>query len=161
MSDKDPGAFRIISEVADDIDVPQHVLRYWETRFPQIKPMKRAGGRRYYRPEDIALVRAIRALLYDRGFTIKGVQRILKEQGVRGVMADDDAAMGEGIAVSAQPKPVAKAVQSPLPGMENDSLDEKPAREPVFARAQETRLALIEIMAGLAECRRLLAVARG
>ena len=158
MSDKDPGAFRIISEVADDIDVPQHVLRYWETRFPQIKPMKRAGGRRYYRPDDIALVRAIRALLYDRGFTIKGVQRILKEQGARGLIAGDNAEMGETIAAPASPARAAEARQSPLPGLENDSPDD--ART-VFAPAQETRLALTEIMAGLAECRRLLAVARG
>ena len=80
--DKDPEAFRIISEVADDLDVPQHVLRFWESRFPQIKPMKRGGGRRYYRPDDIDLLRGIRHLLYGEGYTIRGVQRILREQGV-------------------------------------------------------------------------------
>jgi DNA-binding transcriptional MerR regulator len=79
--DKSPDAFRTISEVADELDVPQHVLRFWESRFPQIKPMKRAGGRRYYRPEDVDLLRGIRHLLYGEGYTIRGVQRILREQG--------------------------------------------------------------------------------
>jgi len=79
--DKAPDAFRTISEVADDLDVPQHVLRFWESRFPQIRPMKRAGGRRYYRPDDVDLVRGIRHLLYGEGYTIRGVQRILREQG--------------------------------------------------------------------------------
>ncbi|WP_181707179.1 MerR family transcriptional regulator [Chthonobacter rhizosphaerae] len=84
--DKSPDAFRTISEVAEDLDLPQHVLRFWETRFSQIRPMKRGGGRRYYRPDDVELLRGIRHLLYGEGYTIKGVQRILKEQGVRFVM---------------------------------------------------------------------------
>lgn len=84
--DKSPDAFRTISEVATELDLPQHVLRFWETRFSQIKPMKRGGGRRYYRPEDVELLCGIRHLLYGEGYTIKGVQRILKEQGVRFVM---------------------------------------------------------------------------
>ena len=79
--DKAPDAFRTISEVADELDIPQHVLRFWESRFPQIKPMKRAGGRRYYRPDDVDLLRGIRHLLYGEGYTIRGVQRILREQG--------------------------------------------------------------------------------
>ena len=79
---KAPEAFRTISEVAEDLDLPQHVLRFWETRFTQIKPMKRGGGRRYYRPEDVDLLRGIRVLLYSEGFTIRGVQRVLKEKGV-------------------------------------------------------------------------------
>ena len=79
---KAPDAFRTISEVAEDLDLPQHVLRFWETRFAQIKPMKRGGGRRYYRPEDVDLLRGIRLLLYGEGFTIRGVQRLLKEKGV-------------------------------------------------------------------------------
>ena len=83
--DKAPDAFRTISEVADDLDVPQHVLRFWETRFAQIKPMKRSGGRRYYRPEDVNLLRGIRHLLYGQGYTIRGVQRILREQGIKTV----------------------------------------------------------------------------
>ena len=79
--DKAPDAFRTISEVADEIDVPQHVLRFWESRFTQIKPMKRGGGRRYYRPDDVDLLRGVRHLLYGEGYTIRGVQRILRDEG--------------------------------------------------------------------------------
>ena len=79
--DKAPDAFRTISEVADEIDVPQHVLRFWESRFIQIKPMKRGGGRRYYRPDDVDLLRGVRHLLYGEGYTIRGVQRILRDEG--------------------------------------------------------------------------------
>ena len=87
MMDKAPDAYRTISEVAEDLDLPQHVLRFWETRFGQIKPLKRGGGRRYYRPDDVELLKGIRHLLYKEGYTIKGVQRILKEQGVKAVQA--------------------------------------------------------------------------
>ena len=80
---KSPGAFRTISEVSNDLEVPPHVLRFWETKFPQIKPLKRGGGRRYYRPEDVALLRQIRQLLYNDGYTIKGVQRLLKEGALK------------------------------------------------------------------------------
>src|SRR5258706_2339431 len=83
---KSPEAFRTISEVAADLDVPQHVLRFWETKFATVKPLKRGGGRRYYRPDDLDLLRGIRSLLYSDGFTIKGVQKILREQGPRTVM---------------------------------------------------------------------------
>ena len=76
---KSAGAFRTISEVAEELDLPQHVLRFWETKFPQIKPMKRGGGRRYYRPEDIQLLDRIRRWLYEDGYTIKGVQKLLKD----------------------------------------------------------------------------------
>ena len=76
---KSPDAFRTISEVAADLNVPQHVLRFWETKFSQIKPLKRGGGRRYYRPEDVDLLRRIRTLLYSEGYTIKGVQKVLRE----------------------------------------------------------------------------------
>ena len=79
--EKSPDAFRTISEAAEELDVPQHVLRFWETRFAQIKPMKRAGGRRYYRPDDLDLLKGIRSLLYSEGYTIRGLQRILKEEG--------------------------------------------------------------------------------
>ena len=81
--DKAPDAFRTISEVADELDIPQHVLRFWESRFSQIKPMKRAGGRRYYRPDDVDLLRGIRHLLYGEGYTIRGVQGILRERGAK------------------------------------------------------------------------------
>ena len=96
--DKAPDAFRTISEVADDLDIPQHVLRFWETRFAQIKPMKRSGGRRYYRPDDVDLLKCIRRLLYGEGYTIRGVQRILKEHGIKSVqgLADSSAAVTFG-----------------------------------------------------------------
>lgn len=87
MMEKSPDAFRTISEVGTDLDLPQHVLRFWETRFTQIRPLKRSGGRRYYRPEDIELLKAIRQLLYGQGYTIKGVQRMLKERGVKALVA--------------------------------------------------------------------------
>ncbi|TYR30853.1 MerR family transcriptional regulator [Mesorhizobium microcysteis] len=79
--DKSPDAFRTISEVAEQLDLPQHVLRFWETRFNQIKPMKRGGGRRYYRPQDVELIKGIRHMLYDQGYTIKGVQKLLRDNG--------------------------------------------------------------------------------
>jgi len=85
--DKAPDAFRTISEVAQELDVPQHVLRFWESRFREIKPMKRGGGRRYYRPNDLDLLRGIRHLLYSEGYTIRGVQRLLREQGLRFVQS--------------------------------------------------------------------------
>lgn len=98
---KAPSAFRTISEVADDLLIPQHVLRFWETKFPQLKPLKRGGGRRYYRPEDIALLRRIKDLLYDQGYTIKGVQRLLRDGGLAEEGAPGEAQlalpeMGEG-----------------------------------------------------------------
>jgi len=83
VAEKAPEAFRTISEVANDLDLPQHVLRFWETRFQQIKPLKRGGGRRYYRPDDIDLLRGIRHLLYSEGYTIRGAQRILKDHGIK------------------------------------------------------------------------------
>ncbi|GAA0569829.1 MerR family transcriptional regulator [Caenispirillum bisanense] len=85
---KSEAAFRTISEVAEELDVPQHVLRFWETKFTQIRPMKRGGGRRYYRPEDVVLLQRIRALLYDDGLTIKGVQKLLREKGVKALVGD-------------------------------------------------------------------------
>jgi DNA-binding transcriptional MerR regulator len=97
---KGPEAFRTISEVASDLELPQHVLRFWETRFTQIRPMKRGGGRRYYRPDDVDLLRGIRHLLYADGYTIRGVQRILRDQGPRFVVAvgKGEATPGDGAA---------------------------------------------------------------
>jgi DNA-binding transcriptional MerR regulator len=94
---KSAAAFRTISEVAEDLDVPQHVLRFWETKFSQVRPLKRGGGRRYYRPEDVDLLRHIRDLLYTDGYTIKGVQRLLRESGGRAV---EENAEGEGLTAS-------------------------------------------------------------
>ncbi len=118
---KSPDAFRTISEVAEELDLPQHVLRFWETRFNQIKPMKRGGGRRYYRPEDVELLKGIRHLLYSEGYTIKGVQRILKEQGNRFVTAvasggatllvEEEASLKQAVPVeqvASQPRPKAE-----------------------------------------------------
>ena len=106
--DKASGAYRTISEVAEELDIPQHVLRFWETRFPQIKPMKRSGGRRYYRPGDVLLLRGIRKLLYGEGYTIKGVQRILVAQGV-GIVQQAGGASGEEVAASAEAEDYAVA----------------------------------------------------
>ena len=115
---KSAEAFRTISEVADELDVPQHVLRFWESRFTQIKPVKRAGGRRYYRPDDVDLLKGIRALLYSDGLTIKGVQKVLKERGLRHV-----AQIGRGGSAEAQP---------PQPQIiEKIVYVEKPAEAPV------------------------------
>ena len=83
MSSKSPEAFRTISEVSKDLSLPQHVLRFWETKFVQIKPIKRGGGRRYYRPEDVKLLKGIKSLLYNDGYTIRGVQKVIKENGTR------------------------------------------------------------------------------
>lgn len=115
LDNKSPDAFRTISEVADDLDIPQHVLRFWETRFSQIKPLKRGGGRRYYRPDDVALLKGIRRLLYGEGYTIKGLQRILKEQGPRHVQA-----IGRGGEIVASPAaqpaaPTASSRPEPMP----------------------------------------------
>lgn len=114
---KAPSAFRTISEVADDLHIPQHVLRFWETKFAQVRPLKRGGGRRYYRPEDIALLRRISDLLYIQGYTIKGVQRLLKDGG--GVLGDDippppagERAEGAPERVPASPEP-----ELPMPGL--------------------------------------------
>jgi DNA-binding transcriptional MerR regulator len=98
---KGPEAFRTISEAADELGVPQHVLRFWETKFSFIRPMKRAGGRRFYRPQDLLVLRGVRALLHDDGYTIKGVQRLHKEQGIRRLLAagqggGDARALAEG-----------------------------------------------------------------
>jgi DNA-binding transcriptional MerR regulator len=108
--DKEPGAFRTISEVAEDLDLPQHVLRFWETRFSQIKPLKRGGGRRYYRPDDVDLLRGIRHLLYGEGYTIRGVQRILRDEGVRFVQT----VWQTGAAPPPRPADQAPADQGPV-----------------------------------------------
>src|SRR5215470_8183536 len=106
---KSAAAFRTISEVAADLDVPPHVLRFWESKFSQIKPLKRGGGRRYYRPEDIELLRRIRTLLYRDGYTIKGVQKLLRAPGVR-TAAADEASAAEPETQAAAPAPVAAPV---------------------------------------------------
>lgn len=110
--DKSPDAFRTISEVADHLETPAHVLRFWESRFPQIRPVKRAGGRRYYRPSDVALLTGIKRLLHDEGLTIRGVQKILRDHGVRHVagLSDETVALDDMMA-------------SPTLGMDQDLKD--------------------------------------
>src|ERR1700733_7843863 len=142
--DKAPDAFRTISEVAEEVNVPQHVLRFWESRFAQTKPLKRGGGRRYYRPEDIDLLRGVRHLLYGEGYTIRGVQRILREEGlafVQGVWrpgaeppprdADETEALDgdEPATLRAEDEPSFFGVSSPSAG---------PAGEPASARHEPT-----------------------
>ena len=130
--DKAPEAFRTISEVADELEVPKHVLRFWEAKFSQLKPMKRGGGRRYYRPEDVALLRGIRFLLYNDGYTIRGVQKILREHGPRYVMdfrriAEEDEqehAMSEPHEI---PDVAAEAAQGGVPSLLRD--DDRPPRQ--------------------------------
>ena len=148
---KSPEAFRTISEVATDLDVPQHVLRFWEGRFTQIKPVKRAGGRRYYRPEDVDLLRGIRTLLYSEGFTIKGVQKILRDRGHRHV-----AELGR-CEVLAPPAPV---VREPAPVLERSNVIalERVAEPRALLLAEEERIRL-EIL--LAELQQLKARLRG
>ncbi len=90
MNSKSPEAFRTISEVSKDLSLPQHVLRFWETKFVQIKPIKRGGGRRYYRPEDVMLLKGIKALLYNDGYTIRGVQKVIKENGTKKLLQVDN-----------------------------------------------------------------------
>jgi len=177
--DKSPDAFRTISEAADELDLPQHVLRFWETRFSTIKPLKRGGGRRYYRPEDVLLLKGIRRLLYDQGFTIKGVQRILKEQGARYVIA-----VGEGRAVEQLP-PTALAVEPAVEPVEPEAAfaaeaapdvaapagaGEKPRfhltnlipkaepRAPALTAAEREKLS--DVLRELLDCKRLLERAR-
>lgn len=122
MVEKSPNAFRTISEVADVIDVPAHVLRFWESKFAQIKPVKRGGGRRYYRPNDIHLIRGIRDLLYSDGMTIKGAQKVLREKGTKHVMASGEAALN-GVSLGSVPKDDAQAPSAAEPVAE-------PAAEP-------------------------------
>jgi DNA-binding transcriptional MerR regulator len=109
---KAPNAFRTISEVADELHIPQHVLRFWETKFPQVKPLKRGGGRRYYRPDDISLLRRISDLLYIQGYTIKGVQRLLREGG--GKLSDDIPPATEAERAAAEAERATQAEQPTL-----------------------------------------------
>ena len=140
-SGKSPRAFRTISEAAGDLDLPQHVLRFWETKFTQIQPMKRAGGRRYYRPEDVDLLSGIKLLLYDRGYTIKGVQKLLKEKGVRHVSA-------VGRNADEEPKP------EPVPDIVVGGIAASPVREGDLSEAD--LVVLNEVLKDLLECKRVL-----
>ena len=134
-SAKSADAFRTISEVAGDLEVPQHVLRFWETRFAQIKPLKRAGGRRYYRPEDIELLRRIRELLYKHGYTIKGVQRLLKDNGLIEVPAPAAAPAPAPAPAPALAPALAPIVAAPMPAPAAPNRAAAPINDlPLFAK---------------------------
>lgn len=160
---KAPTAYRTISEVSQDLDVPQHVLRFWESKFPQISPLKRGGGRRYYRPDDIALLTRIRAWLYGEGYTIKGVQRLLQEGGAR--VVDGGAADPAPTPGDAQPLPLFGAPRGEPPALLSPALllsdsDAAPAdgaehRSP--DRVMERRQRLRAILDDLYALRRLVA----
>ena len=174
--DKSPDAFRTISEVAEELDLPQHVLRFWETRFAQIKPMKRGGGRRYYRPQDVDLIKGIRAMLYDQGYTIKGVQKLLKDNGNQFIAAvgTGDVQAIEAIAArrqaAAQPEPASGAASAAEDGMLVGEAKARPNRRffgigkaedgPVAADSaklsKDNRALLQETLFDLLECKRLL-----
>jgi DNA-binding transcriptional MerR regulator len=140
---KSQSAFRTISEVADELEVAQHVLRFWESKFPQVRPLKRGGGRRYYRPEDVELLRQIRALLYDEGYTIRGAQKLLKARRAK------PATGREGAAAPAAPASPRKAMSA-----------QAPAAAPASVRVEEPSRELQQLKAELAEVRDLLRQAR-
>ena len=173
--EKSPDAFRTISEVAEDLDLPQHVLRFWETRFSQIKPMKRGGGRRYYRPQDVELIKGIRQLLYDQGYTIKGVQRLLRENGVPFVAAlgSGDIAAVEAIARRRQAKSEDAGEMADASGGEmlvgtakakpnrrffgkGKAAEEGPVQPDAGKLSKDNRALLQEALFDLLECKRLL-----
>jgi len=141
--EKSPEAYRTIREVADSLDLPQHVLRFWETRFPQIRPLKRAGGRRYYRPDDIQRLKLIKRLLYEEGYTIKGVQKLFKEQGVQ--------------ALSAAGPPLTQPSPDPEIAAESHAEPEEARVEDAHVRlGDEAISALREALAEIAEAQRIL-----
>ena len=152
--DKAPEAFRTISEVADELEVPKHVLRFWEAKFAQLKPMKRGGGRRYYRPEDVQLLRGIRFLLYNDGYTIRGVQKILREHGPRFVMdyrrIAEDEEQDEAMLAHEIPDIAAEAAQGGGQAM----------RETEEPRAKLDPKKLGSLIEEIAACTRVLTLAR-
>jgi DNA-binding transcriptional MerR regulator len=175
--DKSPDAFRTISEVAEDLDLPQHVLRFWETRFTQIKPMKRGGGRRYYRPQDVELIKGIRTMLYDQGYTIKGVQKLLRENGNQFLVAigNGDMAAVEAIAQRKQADAVPLTAGAQPRGADDEMLvgqprvkpsrrffglgkgeDEGPVPSDTSKLSRDNRALLQEALFDLLECKRLL-----
>jgi DNA-binding transcriptional MerR regulator len=166
--EKAPGAFRTISEVAHELELPQHVLRFWESRFHEIRPMKRGGGRRYYRPEDLDLLRGIRHLLYGEGYTIRGVQRLLREQGVHFVQnvwqpgaPQPSRQPGEEGEEAEQRVPETQG--APLPSL-TDVGDEQGSQEHSAAAGGLTPEDLQKLRAALrdlTECRRVLDAAVG
>ena len=146
--EKSPEAYRTIREVADSMDLPQHVLRFWETRFPQIRPLKRAGGRRYYRPDDIERLRLIRRLLYDEGYTIKGVQKLFKEQGIQ--------ALSGGAPLHSTPPAESANPGAPRAGSTNGG----GVKQPKSTLLADDLAALRQALAEIVDAERILAQAR-
>lgn len=145
-------AFRTISEVAEDLDVPKHVLRFWEAKFPQIRPMKRGGGRRYYRPDDVELLRGIRVLLYSEGFTIRGVQKILREHGLDQVKASGS--IGTLAVVGSAEAPTKTAAAS-----KKKAATRKKAKATSIVLDEHITKTLEKAIAELEDCRKLLLAA--
>jgi DNA-binding transcriptional MerR regulator len=162
--EKSPEAFRTIREVADAMDLPQHVLRFWETRFPQIRPLKRAGGRRYYRPDDIERLRLIKRLLYDEGYTIKGVQKLFKEQGAQALSSGafaarlvfDAPAMGDHIAAERDPSPTFEAAAQ----AERHAAPPTPSRSGASGMTAGDLAALRDCLENIRQAERILMLAR-
>jgi DNA-binding transcriptional MerR regulator len=176
--DKSPDAFRTISEVAEDLDLPQHVLRFWETRFTQIKPLKRGGGRRYYRPQDVELIKGIRHMLYDQGYTIKGVQKLLRDNGNQFLVAigSGNISAVEAIAQRKQAEPASPGPQqSAQRSLDDETLvgepkirpnrrffglgkadDDGPVAPDSAKLSRDNRALLQEALFDLLECKRLL-----
>jgi DNA-binding transcriptional MerR regulator len=149
---KSSAAFRTISEVADELDVAQHVLRFWESKFPQVRPLKRGGGRRYYRPEDVEILRQIRSLLYDEGYTIKGAQKLLRQRrSGRAASAEEPPATAAPVAA-----PAAVAIASPPPR----PAAAPPPAAPARAMPADARRRLKALRSELRELKELLARAR-
>ena len=142
---KSASAFRTISEVVGELDVPQHVLRFWESKFIQVRPMKRGGGRRYYRPEDVDLLRSIRELLYTDGYTIKGVQKLLREGGAKAVAERRE---GDAAAASVEPAPIPR----PGPALAADTSEARTAA-PDGAEVETLKKALAEVLEELERIR--------
>ncbi|HVZ90409.1 MAG TPA: MerR family transcriptional regulator [Rhizomicrobium sp.] len=145
LREKSPDAFRTISEVATELDIPQHVLRFWESRFAQVRPIKRAGGRRYYRPEDVDLLRGIRALLYREGYTIKGAQKVMRDRGQRFVMELGRAKDRAGVSYA----PIEPEVVAPKHARAVLAVVERAHPEPAAALAIEEREKLEILLAEL------------
>ncbi|MBX3575578.1 MAG: MerR family transcriptional regulator [Rhizobiaceae bacterium] len=173
--DKSPDAFRTISEVADDLDLPQHVLRFWETRFTQIKPMKRGGGRRYYRPQDVELIKGIRHMLYEQGYTIKGVQKLLRDNGNQFIVAVGNGDLAAIEAIAQRKKAEAPLTSAAQPRLDDEMLvgepkvkpsrrffglgradDEGPVPPDQGKLTRDNRALLQEALFDLLECKRLL-----
>lgn len=155
-AEKSADAFRTISEVADSLEVPQHVLRFWETKFSQVRPMKRAGGRRYYRPDDIQLLRRIRDLLYAEGYTIRGVQKMLREKGVKSILAEEPNGTESPPQTAPQSGESDSKVVDPTPGPRSDVAAPMKPPKVVYGLTASQRKALTEVRDELKSLRKTL-----